>query len=172
MQQASEIKPVPYIHTLPASASFTGKGLLGYTFGPLDQEDFEIYYVEVEKGHDTFMVSKKIKRTYYVLSGTGYFTIENRRYDVRPGMLVEVPLKVEYSYSGKMTLIIFARPRWFSGNDTHTRWNPDVTCRRDSSCLPGRESWVTRLIRLRIAGKSPVGAFLRLNRSLWYHLPS
>src|SRR5262249_19002530 len=78
--------------------------------------------------------------------------------------------KVEYSYSGTMTLIAFARPRWFSGNDTHTWWNPDVTC-RDSSCLPGRESWLTRLIRLRIAGKSPAGAFLRLNRWLWRRLP-
>ena len=159
-----------YTYTLPKSTSFTGTGLEGYSFGPLRQQDLDIYYIESEKGHDTFMVSKKINRTYYVLSGSGYFTIDNRRYDVCPGMLVEVPPKVEYSYSGKMTLIGFARPRWFSGNDRHTRWNPDVTC-RVSSCLPGREAWSTRLSRLRIAGKSPVGAFLRLNRRLWHHLP-
>ena len=165
------MKLMPYTYTLPKSTSFTGTGLQGYSFGPLRQKDLDIYYIESEKGHDTFMVSKKITRTYYVLSGSGYFTMANRRYDVCPGMLVEVPPKVEYSYSGKMTLIGFARPRWFRGNDTHTRWNPDVTCRRDSSCLPGRESWLTRLIRLRIAGKSPVGAFLRLNKRLWYHLP-
>ena len=84
MRQDSEIEPMPYIHTLPTSASFTGKGLLGYSFGPLSQQDLEIYYIEVEKGHDTFMVSRKIKRTYYVLAGSGYFTIENRKYDVRP----------------------------------------------------------------------------------------
>jgi SAM-dependent methyltransferase len=161
---------MPYTYTLPKSTSFTGTGLEGYSFGPLRQKDLDIYYIESEKGHDTFMVSKKIARTYYVLSGSGYFTIDNRRYDVWPGMLVEVPPKVEYSYSGKMTLIGFGRPRWFSGNDTHTRWNPDVTC-RDSSCLPGRESWLTRLIRARFAQKSPTGAFLRLNRWLWGHLP-
>jgi SAM-dependent methyltransferase len=162
---------MPYTYTLPKLTSFTVTGLEGYSFGPLHEKDLDIYYIESEKGHDTFMISKKITRTYYVLSGTGYFTIDNRRYDVCPGMLVQVPPKVEYTYSGKMTLLGFAHPRWFAGNDTHTRWNPDVTCRRDSGCLPGRESWSTRLIRLRIAGKSPTGVFLRLNRWLWCHLP-
>ena len=81
-----------------------GKRFIGYTFGPLEDKDLEIYYIDVEKGHDTFMVSKKITRTYYVICGSGYFTIDDRRYDVSPGMLVEVPPKVEYSYSGKMKL--------------------------------------------------------------------
>jgi SAM-dependent methyltransferase len=160
-----------YIYELPQSTSFTGTGLEGYSFGPLRQKDLDIYYIESQKGHDTFIVSKKVTRTYYVLSGSGYFTINSRRYDVYPGMLVEVPPKVEYSYSGKMTLVAFAKPRALRGNDTHTRWNPDVTSRRDSGSLPGRESWLTRLIRMTIAGKSPVGAFLRLNRLVWPHLP-
>jgi SAM-dependent methyltransferase len=162
--------PLPYTYTLLKSTAFTGTGLEGYTFGPLRQKDIDVYYIESEKGHDTFLVSKKITRTYYVLSGTGYFTIDNRRYDVCPGMLVEVPPKVEYTYSGKMTLIAFSRPRGTRATDSHTRWNPDVTC-RDSSYLPGRESWPARLSRMTIAGKSPAGALLRFNRWLWRHLP-
>jgi chemotaxis methyl-accepting protein methylase len=162
---------MPYTYTLPETTSFTGTGLEGYSFGPLRQKDLDVYYIESRKGHDTFMVSKKITRTYYVLAGSGYFTINNRRYDVYPGMLMEVPPKVEYSYSGRMTLIGFARPRWFSGNDTHTKWNPDVTCRQDPTSLPGRQSWMTRLMRLRIAGKSPLSAYIRLNRRLWRLLP-
>jgi hypothetical protein len=59
-------------------ASFDGKGLFGYTFGPLKQKDIEIYYIEV------------ITRVYYVLCGSGYFTINDRRYDVSRGMLVEL----------------------------------------------------------------------------------
>src|ERR1700759_2397654 len=112
-----------YTYSLPTAVSFRGKGMFGYTFGPLRQKGLEIYYIEVEKGHDTFMVSKRITRTYYVLSGTGFFMIDNRRYDVRSGILVEVPPKVEYSYSGRMTLIGISRPRWFNGNDRHTKWN-------------------------------------------------
>ncbi len=165
------MKRKPYIHTLPASVSFTGKGLLGYTFGPLRQKELEIYYIEVEKGHDYFMISRKITRVYYVLSGAGYFTIDNHKYDVGPGILVEVPPGVEYCYSGKMTLIAISKPRWFNGNDTITRWNPDVA-RRDSTHVAENGSWRMRLVRMRIAGKSPLGAYLRLNRLLWKLLPS
>ncbi|HEY2170297.1 MAG TPA: hypothetical protein VGJ30_11775, partial [Candidatus Angelobacter sp.] len=64
-----------YTYSLPDSVSFTAKGLVGYNFGPLKQKDLEIFYVESEKGHDYFMISRKITRTYYILSGSGYFTI-------------------------------------------------------------------------------------------------
>ena len=162
---------MPYIYSLPTSASFTGKGLLGYTFGPLNHKDLEVYYVEVEKGHDVFMISKKITRIYYILSGSGYFTIGDQKYDVSPGRLVEIPPKIEYCYSGKMTLLAFSKPRWFSSNDTFTKWNPDVVG-RDAPCLVAGGSWATRLIRSSIFGKSPVSAYLRLNQRLWDTLPS
>ena len=158
-----------YVHSLPTSVSFTGKGLLGYSFGPLKQ-DLDIYFIEVEKGHDVFMISKKITRTYYVLAGSGYFTIDNRRYDVHPGELVEVPPQVEYCYSGKMTLLAFARPGWFSGNDKFTKWNPDVVG-REARWDSNQPSWFTRFLKARVFGKSPVGAYLRLNEKIWNALP-
>ena len=161
-----------YVYSLPTSPSFTNKGLVGYDFGPLNQKDLEIIYVEVEKGHDTFMVSKKIVRIYYILSGSGYFTIADRKYDVSAGMLVEVPPKVEYCYSGKMKLIVFSKPRWFSGNDTFTKWNPDVVPWGNLTCAADGGSWLTQLIRLRIFGKSPLSAYLRLNQRLWNKLPA
>jgi len=162
---------VPYIHSLPTSTSFTGKGLLGYSFGPLRQKDLDIYFIQVEKGHDTFIISKKISRLYYVLDGTGYFTIDQHKYEVRPGVLVEVPPKVEYSYSGKMTLLGFARPRWFPENDAHTRWNPDVVG-RDAGPVSSRKNWVNEMLGLRILGKSPLQVYLKLNQLMWTHLPA
>jgi chemotaxis methyl-accepting protein methylase/mannose-6-phosphate isomerase-like protein (cupin superfamily) len=171
VQQTSKRQPAPCLYTLPTSVSFTGKGFLGYTFGPLSQKDLEVSYVEVEKGQDTFVVSRKIVRTYYVVSGAGYFTIANQKYDVGPGMLVEVPPGVEYSYSGRMTLIVLSKPRWFSGSDTHTRWNPDVV-RQDSPCGGGRGSWQKQLVRAKMFGKSPARLYLRLNERLWKLLPS
>jgi SAM-dependent methyltransferase len=124
-----------------------------------------VYYIEVEEGHDVFMISRKITRTYYILSGSGHFTIADRKYDVIPGMLVEVPPKVEYCYSGNMKLIALSRPRWFSGNDTFTKWNPDVV--RRNSPIPGG----SRSGKFRVFGKSPVRAYLRLNRRLWNNFP-
>src|SRR5262249_61986253 len=91
-------------------------------------------------------------RTYYILCGSGYFTIANCKYDVSPGMLVEVPPNVEFSYSGKMKLIAFSKPRWFFGNDTHTRWNPDVVG-ADYLCTADSGSWLRRFVRMRIFRK-------------------
>ena len=162
---------MPYIYSLPPLTAFDGRGLFGYSFGPLKQNDVDIYYIEVDKGHDTFMISKKITRTYYVLSGSGHFTIADRRYDVNPGILVEVPPKVEYSYSGKMKLIAFSKPRWYIGNDTHTKWNPDVV-QGDFAGIAGSGSWLTQLVRVQIFGRSPIGVYLGLNRRLWNRLPA
>lgn len=135
---------MPYIYSRPTSPAFVHEGFIGYTFGPLEQ-DLDFYYIESEKGHDFFMISKEITRTYYIVSGTGCFTIDSRRYDVQPGMLVEVPPKIEYCYSGKMTLICFSRPRWFKGNEKITKWNPDVV----GDKLPpikDQLSWFRRLV--------------------------
>jgi chemotaxis methyl-accepting protein methylase len=159
-----------YVYACPSSASFTGKGLIGYCFGPLKHKGLEVYYIQVHKGHDTFMVSSKITRIYYVLSGTGYFIISKLRYDVGPGQLVEVPPGVEYSYSGTMTLIAVSQPRWFGGNDKFTRWNPDVVAREYPPSTGA--GWAVRLVRARIFGKSPTNLYLRVNQSFWKHLPS
>src|SRR5271163_3982189 len=160
-----------YVHSLPASTAFKGRGLLGYTFGPLKQKDLDVYYVEVDGGHDTFMVSRRITRTYYILSGSGHFTIDSQKYDVGAGMLVEVPPKVEYSYSGKMKLIAFSRPGWSLGNDRHTKWNEDVFGADFAAPLPNG-SWRSWILWWRIFGKSPVSAYLRLNQKVWKVLPA
>jgi len=161
---------MPYIYSLPTAVSFTGKGLLGYSFGPLQQKDLEVYYIEVKKGHDFYMISKSITRTYYVLSGNGYFTINDHKYDVSRGMIIEVPPKLEYCYSGTMTLLGLSKPRWFQGNDTFTRWNPDVV---PGLAIPfeSTSALLRRLALWKLFGKSPITAFLRLNQRLWTRLP-
>jgi chemotaxis methyl-accepting protein methylase len=169
--QVSETNLLPYIHTLPTSASFAGKGLLGYAFGPLRHKDIEILYVESEKGHDTFFISKRLTRFYYVLTGTGYFTMNGNRYVVAPGMLVEVPPRVEYTYSGRMTLLVLGTPGWRPGNEIATKWNRDVVS-GGGGCVTEEKSWLAKLVRLRILGKSPISGFLRLNQYLWDVLPS
>jgi chemotaxis methyl-accepting protein methylase len=137
----------------------------------LHHKDIEILYVESEKGHDTFFISKKLTRIYYVLTGNGYFTMNGNRYPVGPGMLVEVPPRVEYTYSGKMTLIAVCTPRWKRGNEIITKWNSEVVG-RNAPCGAEVGSSLGRLVRLRVLGKSPVGGYLRLNQYFWNTLPS
>ncbi len=159
------------VHSLPAAPAFKGKGLLGYAFGPLFQKNLDVYYIESEGGHDTFMVSKRINRTYYILSGSGYFTIDGGRYDVTPGMLVEAPAKVEFSYSGRMHLIAFSTPAWKFGYDWHTRWNVDAVGSGFNAPLPNA-SWRSRILWWQILGKSPLTGFLIANQQAWKMLPA
>jgi chemotaxis methyl-accepting protein methylase len=70
-----------------------------------------------------------------------------------------------------MELLVFSTPRWFRGNDTSTRWNPDVVG-PGIPWPPEDGRWWRRVAQLRVLGKSPVRAFLRLNQRLWSALPS
>jgi AraC-like ligand binding domain len=115
-----------YVLTASSSPSFALKGLAGYEFQPLKHQDIAVHYLDVHDGHDTFMISKVLTRLYYIIEGTGVFTIDNQKYDVAPGLLVEVPPGVEYSYSGSMKILLVSHPRWFQGNERTTRKNPDV----------------------------------------------
>jgi mannose-6-phosphate isomerase-like protein (cupin superfamily) len=117
---------MPCVLAASSSPSFTLKGLTGYAFQPLKDQDFAVHLVDVHGGHDTFMISKALTRIYYIIEGTGVFTIDNRNYDVAPGLLVEVPPGVEYSYSGSMKILLVSHPRWFQGNERTTRKNPNV----------------------------------------------
>lgn len=161
-----------HIHPLPAFESFSSTGLTGYIFGPLNDPNVEVCYIDVTQGHDTFQISRKISRIYYILSGNGYFIISGQRYDIGPGTLVEVPPGLEYSYSGTMRIIAFMSPRWFAGNDTATKWNPDVLP-RNVRFEPGNGvTWLSRLLGLQILGKSPFNAYVRLNQKIWRTLPA
>lgn len=115
-----------YVLAASPSPSFILEGLAGYEFHPLKDEDFAVHLLDVTKGHDTFMISKALTRIYYIIEGTGAFTIARQRYDVAPGQVVEVPPGVEYSYSGSMKILLVSHPRWFPGNELMTRDNPDV----------------------------------------------
>jgi mannose-6-phosphate isomerase-like protein (cupin superfamily) len=115
-----------YVLAASSSPSFILKGMVGYEFQPLKDEDFAVHLLDVQKGHDTFMISKALTRLYYVIEGAGAFTIDNQKYDVVPGLIVEVPPGVEYSYSGSMKILLVSHPRWFEGNERMTRNNPDV----------------------------------------------
>ena len=117
---------MPYVLATSSSPSFVMKGLTGYAFQPLKDPDVAVHFVDMHKGHDTYMISKALTRLYYIIQGTGVFTIENQKYDVVAGMLVEMPPGVEYSYSGSMKVLLVSHPRWFEGNEHTTRKNPEV----------------------------------------------
>lgn len=121
-----ENSKMSYVLAASSSPSFVLKGLAGYEFRPLQDKDFAVHLLDVTKGHDTFMISRALTRIYYVIEGAGTFTIDGQTYHVVPGLIVEVPPGIEYSYSGSMRILLVSHPRWFPGNELMTHTNTDV----------------------------------------------
>lgn len=130
---------MPYVLAASPSPSFSLKGLAGYEFQPLKDPDFAAHLVHVRTGHDTFIISRSLTRIYYIIEGRGVFIIDNQKYNVTPGLLVEVPPGIEYSYSGSMKILLVSHPRWFEGNEVSTRMNPDVVSEAGIAEFVGRQ---------------------------------
>jgi len=131
---------MPYVFSASSTPAFSLEGLAGYEYQPLKDQDFAVHLLDVYKGHDTFMISKALTRIYYVIEGSGLFTIDNQNYEVAAGLVIEVPPGLEYSYSGVMKMLLVSHPRWFQGNEQVTRINPDVVS----------ESAVKRIMGIRL----------------------
>ena len=110
---------------LPQQPTFQQQGLAGYRY-PLQTDAFELYRVEVTKGHDYYIISKTITHTYYILDGAGTFDINGVVQPVKAGDCVEVQPGVEYTYSGTMTVHLLMSPPWYEGNEIRTKPNPAV----------------------------------------------
>lgn len=110
---------------MPDTPKFTQKGLTGYQYD-LENINLQVYIIDVHKGHDTYIVSKECTHIYYVIEGEGIFDIDGQTFCINKGMLIEVPQKVEYTYTGKMKLLLTLNPPWFEGNEEIIRNNPNV----------------------------------------------
>ncbi len=113
------------IKKLSKKAAYSQKGVNGYKF-PLTNKDAEVYLVDVKNGHDNYLISKKIIHTYYIISGKGVFDIGGNLYKVKARDLIEAKPKIEYTYSGKMKMLLIMTPPYHKGNDILTRKNPAV----------------------------------------------
>jgi mannose-6-phosphate isomerase-like protein (cupin superfamily) len=150
-----------YVIEVSSSPSFTQEGMAGYEFQPLKDPDFAVHLLEVHTGHDTFMISKALTRIYYIIDGSGVFTIDNQNYDVSSGLVVEVPPGIEYSYSGRMKILLVSHPRWFEGNERMTRTNPNVVSEAGVQRIIG-----DRLKRYLRGFRRRVSAVTRFRRAL------
>ncbi len=64
---------------------------------------YNAVYVDVRGAHDKEYV-KTSHRVYFVIEGTGTFTVDDETRDVQTGDVIAIPPKTPYSYEGKMKL--------------------------------------------------------------------
>lgn len=98
-----------YVKVKPRKPTFSQKGLDGFMF-PLENKNVEVYFVDSQKGHDNFVVAKTISHIYYVLKGNGTFYLNDKEYKAKKEMVVEIPPKTEFAYTGKMKLLLIMNP--------------------------------------------------------------
>ena len=75
-----------------------------------------IFYIDSFYGQDCFSYDKKSTSTYWVLAGTGEFTINGVKRRVKAGDVVVVPNNTTFYYCGDMQLVEKMEPNFEEGN--------------------------------------------------------
>ncbi|MBN2094840.1 MAG: cupin domain-containing protein [Candidatus Aenigmarchaeota archaeon] len=114
------------VKAFPKAPTFSQKGLEGFRFGLQDRE-LEIYVVDSKTGHDNFVLNRRSAHFYFVLEGSGKFIVGFRDYLVSKGDLVEIPPGTEFSYSGRMKLLMLMKPPFSAEDEEAIRKNPEVS---------------------------------------------
>lgn len=110
---------------LGGSADFEKLGFRGFTF-PLETRGVEISVVESHTGHDDFVTSPDITHIYYIINGTGEFVVSGDVVACGPGDLMEVGPNTEFTYTGRMQLLLIMIPPFAEGTTVSVRPNSNV----------------------------------------------
>jgi len=120
-----EEKMSNYIKMLPDSPHFTQNGLAGYKYD-LETKRLGLYIEVSHKGLDKYVYDKESTHIYYVLEEKGKFSINNEIFDVKEGDVIEAPARIEFTYSGKMKLLLIMTPDFKPENDVDTKKENDL----------------------------------------------
>ncbi|OGK59311.1 hypothetical protein A3H84_05020 [Candidatus Roizmanbacteria bacterium RIFCSPLOWO2_02_FULL_40_13] len=98
----------------PQQESFSKVGEKGFIF-PIDKltKKTEFVFIETDEGHQTSIIEKECDFSYYILSGKGYFLINEEREDCSEGDLVVVPAGTKFTYKGKFKMLLNVTPPFF-----------------------------------------------------------
>lgn len=102
-----------YVLKEPKEISFEQVGIKGKLFPMQDITNKTQYFlVDTETGHETTIIEHKSDFIYYILSGDGYFIINDSKEDCSAGDLVVIPAGAKFTYKGKLKMITTSTPPW------------------------------------------------------------
>lgn len=111
-----------YIKKCPKKPSFVQNGLNGYSYN-INNSSISIDIEDVYKGHEKYCKSLVSTFIYYVLSGSGVFKINNEKYNVVEGDVIEIPNDTEFVFAGKMKLLLIMTPAFNPDNEIEGKNN-------------------------------------------------
>lgn len=100
-----------YVINKPKQESFSKVGIKGFLFptNKLTQKT-EFILIETDEGHQTSIIENACDFSYYVLSGSGYFLINEEKEKCSEGDLVVVPAGTKFTYKGKLKMLLNVTP--------------------------------------------------------------
>ncbi len=103
-----------YVFTEPTSITFDKVGIKGRILTSSEiSPKTEFLLVNTEKGHQTSIIEHECDFTYYVLSGEGYFLVEDQKYSCETGNLIIIPKNTKFTYKGKLKMLLVVTPPFF-----------------------------------------------------------
>src|SRR5580698_7300571 len=105
-EEAPNSDQTPRRIRLDETDGFSREGFDGHVYVPSEAGvGFNVLSVDVHGNHPRKRMVGDTTRTYYVIDGTGSFTIGDSSTEVQAGDLFVIPPEGEYEYSGQMRLL-------------------------------------------------------------------
>ncbi len=103
-----------YIVHKPPQENFNKVGIKGFIF-PTNELTKKTGFVLIEtnEGHQTSIVEKECDFSYYILSGRGYFLINEKKEECAEGDLIVIPAGTKFTYKGKLRMLLNVTPPFF-----------------------------------------------------------
>ncbi|RXA20454.1 cupin domain-containing protein [Methanosarcina sp. MSH10X1] len=80
-----------------------------------------VLYQETQKGHTEEFLHEKSDFIYYILEGSGVWTIDDREYEARAGDVVVVPAGKRFWFRGNLKQICITAPAWEEDYEHHIK---------------------------------------------------
>ena len=87
------------------------------------RQDVGVDYIEMESGHQFYQKEAKSIHIYYVLDGKGVVCINEHKYGIEQGDIIEIPINTEFAFKGKLKMIEIMNPPFDINTHTNTRIN-------------------------------------------------
>ena len=105
-KELTNLSRLPHKISLSETDSFECPEFDGHVYvAPDTNQGFNVLAIDVHGGHPRKRMLGDTTRTYYVIEGSGSFTVGDDIHNVAQGDLFVIPPDGEYSYDGQMRLL-------------------------------------------------------------------
>lgn len=112
-----------YIYNEPADYAFRDvNGHHGKRFGTNSPKTNHLI-IECDDKLSVSLVQNACEFDYYILEGDGFFIFDGESQSVKPGDLVVIPPGTQYSFGGRLKMLLINTPPWTQEQEVIIREN-------------------------------------------------